>query len=159
MTTPVTPTTNTPTTSTASSASQGQGVNALASLSGNFQSFLSLLTTQLKNQDPLNPTDTTQFTQQLTMMSGVEQQLMTNSLLQQLVSVQGGLPAAAGLIGKTVTAPDPNGGATPISGVVTAVQQTNGQTMLTVGQSQIALSAVTGIAANSSNPLAALLGG
>ncbi len=79
--------------------------NGLASLAGNFQSFLSLLTTQLQNQDPLNPTDTNQFTQQITSMTGVEQQLMSNQLLQQLVAQQTGIGAAAGLMGDTVTAP------------------------------------------------------
>ena len=69
--------------------------NGLASLAGNFQSFLSLLTTQLQNQDPLNPTDTNQFTQQITSMTGVEQQLMSNQLLQQLVAQQTGIGAAA----------------------------------------------------------------
>jgi len=164
MTTPVTntPTVNTPaTTSTsgASGTSTSQVNNGLASLAGNFQSFLTLLTTQLRNQDPLNPTDTNQFTQQITQMTGVEQQLLSNQLLQQLVAVQGGLPAEASLIGKNVTAPDPSGGSTPITGVVTGVSTQNGQTMLTVGSSQIPLSSITGVSVSNSNPLAALLGG
>ena len=161
MTTPVTnhaPTTPT-SASSSSSANQSQINNGLTAIAGNFQSFISLLTTQLKNQDPLNPTDTTQFTQQITQMTGVEQQLMSNQLLQQLVAVQGGLPAAASLIGKQVTAPDPAGGTTPVSGVVSAVRETSGQTMLTVGKTQVPLSAVTSIAANPTNPLSALLGG
>ena len=49
-----------------------------ARLAENFDTFLSLLTTQLKNQDPLAPMDSTQFTQQLVQMTGVEQQLLTN---------------------------------------------------------------------------------
>ncbi|HJZ19416.1 MAG TPA: flagellar hook capping FlgD N-terminal domain-containing protein, partial [Bradyrhizobium sp.] len=51
-----------------SSSSAGAGAaNALASqqIAGNFQSFLTLLTTQLQNQNPLDPLDTNQFTQQL----------------------------------------------------------------------------------------------
>lgn len=81
--------------------------NGLAAVANNYQTFLSLLTTQLKNQDPLSPLDTNQFTQQLTQMTGVEQQLLSNQLLQQLVNQsQGGagLTGAVGLIGKTVTA-------------------------------------------------------
>lgn len=54
-------------------------------LAGNFDTFLSLLTTQLQNQDPLSPVDTDQFTQQLVQFTGVEQQIQTNSLLQSLV--------------------------------------------------------------------------
>src|SRR5580704_14341929 len=91
---------------TSSTGASSISINGgIASLAGNFQSFLSLLTTQLQNQDPLNPTDTNQFTQQITQMTGVEQQLISNQLLQQLVSQQTGIGAAASLIGDTVTAP------------------------------------------------------
>lgn len=74
-----------------------------ARLAENFDTFLSLLTTQLKNQDPLAPMDSTQFTQQLVQMTGVEQQLLTNDLLQKLVSNTGtGVSTAVSLIGKEV---------------------------------------------------------
>src|SRR3954449_7868543 len=53
-------------------------------LAGNFQAFLTILTTQLKNQNPLDPLDTNQFTQQLVQFAGVEQQLKTNSELAAL---------------------------------------------------------------------------
>ncbi|HEY5006677.1 MAG TPA: flagellar hook capping FlgD N-terminal domain-containing protein [Caulobacteraceae bacterium] len=100
------PTTTPPTTSTGTTNSAAN--NGLAQLADNYQTFLSLLTTQLKNQDPLSPLDTNQFTQQLTQMTGVEQQLLSNQLLQQLVSQSqgGGLTSAVGLIGKTVNATD-----------------------------------------------------
>jgi flagellar basal-body rod modification protein FlgD len=76
-----------------------------ARLAENFDTFLSLLTTQLKNQDPLSPMDANQFTQQIVQMTGVEQQLLTNDLLQKLVSNSaGGLDTALGLIGKQVRA-------------------------------------------------------
>src|SRR5688572_11491577 len=72
-------------------------------LAENFDTFLSLLTTQLKNQDPLAPMDSTQFTQQLVQMTGVEQQLLTNDLLEKLVSNTGtGVSTAVSLIGKEV---------------------------------------------------------
>ncbi len=57
-------------------------------LAGNFQTFLSLLTTQLQNQNPLDPLDTNQFTQQLVEFASVEQQLKTNDQLTSLVSLQ-----------------------------------------------------------------------
>ncbi|EAQ37324.1 Flagellar hook capping protein [Nitrobacter sp. Nb-311A] len=57
-------------------------------LAGNFQTFLTLLTTQLQNQNPLDPLDTNQFTQQLVQFAGVEQQLRTNDQLSNLVSMQ-----------------------------------------------------------------------
>ena len=76
------------------------------SLVSNYETFLSLLTAQLKNQDPLSPVDSTQFTQQITQMSGVEQQLLTNDLLTSLLAAQGGsgLAGASNYIGKNVTA-------------------------------------------------------
>ncbi|HYC67693.1 flagellar hook assembly protein FlgD [Brevundimonas sp.] len=82
-------------------------INAGSSmLASNFETFLTLLTSQLKNQDPLSPVDSNQFTAQLTQMAGVEQQLLTNELLKSLVSAQGGdgLAGAANYIGKEATA-------------------------------------------------------
>jgi flagellar basal-body rod modification protein FlgD len=75
------------------------------SLAQNFDTFLALLTTQLKNQDPLSPLDSNQFTQQLVQMTGVEQQLNTNDLLKQLVSnTATGVSTAVSMIGKSVKA-------------------------------------------------------
>jgi flagellar basal-body rod modification protein FlgD len=69
------------------------------------ETFLRLLTTQLKNQDPLSPLDSNEFTAQIVQMTGVEQQLMTNDLLAMLVGMNdGGLSGSVNLIGKTVTA-------------------------------------------------------
>src|ERR1043165_5048407 len=59
-----------------------------STLAGNFQPFLQLLTTQLQNQNPLDPLDTNQFTQQLVEFAGVEQQLNANDQLKTLVSLQ-----------------------------------------------------------------------
>lgn len=75
-------------------------------LFSNFETFLSLLTAQLKNQDPLSPVDSNQFTAQLTQMAGVEQQLLTNDLLTSLLAAQqgGGLAGASNYIGKEATA-------------------------------------------------------
>lgn len=76
------------------------------SLVSNFETFLSLLTAQLKNQDPLSPLDSNEFTAQLTQMTGVEQQLLTNDLLTSLLAAQqsGGMTGATAYIGKDVTA-------------------------------------------------------
>ena len=89
-------------TGTAADLASGQ-----SNLATSFSSFLTLLTTQLQNQDPTSPLDPNQFTQQLVQMTGVQQQLLSNQLLQSLVNQsQGGqgLSSAVGLIGKTVTA-------------------------------------------------------
>ena len=75
-------------------------------LASNFETFLTLLTTQLKNQDPLSPVDSNEFTAQLTQMAGVEQQLLTNDLLTSLLAAQqgGGLSGASNYIGRDATA-------------------------------------------------------
>jgi flagellar basal-body rod modification protein FlgD len=74
-------------------------------LAGNFQTFLTLLTTQLQNQNPLDPLDTNQFTQQLVEFAGVQQQLNTNDSLATLVSLQQATQSTEALsyVGKTVT--------------------------------------------------------
>ncbi|MEQ1902170.1 MAG: flagellar hook assembly protein FlgD [Devosia sp.] len=89
-----------------SGSSQTSGISSRQGIADNFDTFLQLLTTQLRNQNPLDPLDTNQFTQQLVQFSSVEQQLKTNEFLSALVgantnSVQ---TAAVGFIGKTVTA-------------------------------------------------------
>jgi len=58
-----------------------------AQIAGNFDQFLNLLTTQLKNQNPLEPLDTNQFTQQLVQFAQVEQQLKQNETLSSLLSM------------------------------------------------------------------------
>src|ERR1700735_2109129 len=88
-----------------STGSSAAATNALASsqIAGNFQSFLTLLTTQLQNQNPLDPLDTNQFTQQLVEFAGVQQQLNTNDSLATLVSLQQTAQStqALGFVGKT----------------------------------------------------------
>ena len=92
-------------------SSTASDTNSLASqqIAGNFQTFLQLLTTQLQNQNPLDPLDTNQFTQQLVEFAGVEQQLNTNSSLQTLVSLQQTAQSTQALqfVGKTAVV---NGG-------------------------------------------------
>src|SRR5207302_997015 len=92
-------TTPLPTSSSGSSLTSTSG----ATLAGNFQTFLTLLTTQLQNQNPLDPLDTNQFTQQLVQFASVEQQLKTNDQLTSLVSLQQTAQStqALGFVGKT----------------------------------------------------------
>lgn len=96
-------TTNAPV--TAPTTPQDATSKGIASLADNFNTFLALLTTQLKNQDPTSPLDSNQFTQQLVQMTGVEQQLNANTLLKQVVAnTSNGISTAVTLIGKTVKA-------------------------------------------------------
>src|SRR5256885_7048159 len=79
--------------------------DAMKQLTGNFSTFLTLLTTQLKNQDPMSPMDSSQFTQQLVMFSQVEQQINTNSNLQTLIALgqANTLSSSATYLGKSIT--------------------------------------------------------
>jgi flagellar basal-body rod modification protein FlgD len=98
-----------------SSAASGSGTSGdLAAgqnnLDTSYQTFLTLLTTQLQNQDPTSPMDPNAFTSELVQMTGVQQQLLSNQLLQQLVnaSPSGGVTSSANLIGQNVTATSAN---------------------------------------------------
>jgi flagellar basal-body rod modification protein FlgD len=71
---------------TTSTTTSSSGSNA--TLAGNFQTFLTLLTTQLQNQSPLDPLDTNQFTQQLVQFAQVEQQLRQNEQLAAMLELQ-----------------------------------------------------------------------
>jgi flagellar basal-body rod modification protein FlgD len=90
---------------TGSSSSSGSGTNGMQMIAGDYNTFLQLLTTQLQNQDPLDPLDTDQFTQQLVEFASVEQQVNMNTNLQTLISMQQTSEATSALqlIGSTVT--------------------------------------------------------
>ncbi len=57
-----------------------------ASLTDNFDTFLTILTAQIQNQDPLEPMDSSKFTDQLVQFSGVEQQIKSNKQLEDLLA-------------------------------------------------------------------------
>jgi flagellar basal-body rod modification protein FlgD len=135
-------TTPLPTSSSSSSSSLDSTTGT--TLAGNFQTFLTLLTTQLQNQDPMSPLDTNQFTQQLVQFASVEQQLKTNSQLTTLVSLQQTAQStqALGFVGKTAvvdgsTAALTNASATwdlsvpTNSNVAISVTNSTGQTVFT----------------------------
>lgn len=76
-----------------------------AQLADDFDDFLILLTTQLQNQDPLSPMDSTEFTNQLVNFAGVEQQINANQKLDSLVSLSLGstFSSALNYVGKDVS--------------------------------------------------------
>lgn len=128
-------------TSTASTGSNATG--ALGALSSNYNDFLTMLTTQLQNQDPTSPMDSSQFTSELVQFSQVEQQINTNSGLSQLIQLTqaGDLTQASSMLGSQVSAtstqvPLQNGKAnlsftTPTAGpVAIAVYNSAGQQVL-----------------------------
>ncbi|HTS38910.1 MAG TPA: flagellar hook capping FlgD N-terminal domain-containing protein [Xanthobacteraceae bacterium] len=129
--------------SATSSTASALGVDQ-QTIAGNFQTFLTLLTTQLQNQNPLDPLDTNQFTQQLVSFAQVEQQLRENDQLATLVSLQQTAQSTAALnfVGQTVvvdgaTAQLANNQATwtftspkPATATIT-IQDSSGQTAYT----------------------------
>ncbi|HET6307695.1 MAG TPA: flagellar hook capping FlgD N-terminal domain-containing protein [Rhodopila sp.] len=94
-----------PTTSSTSNAISQTGTSALASLSSNFSDFLSLLMTQLQNQDPTSPLDSNQFTSELVQFTSVEQQIDTNTDLTQLIQLTQAsqVEQSSAMLGKPVT--------------------------------------------------------
>lgn len=83
-------------------------LDASSSAAADFESFLTLLTAQLRNQDPLSPLDSTEFIAQLASFSSVEQQISTNDRLDKLLDqgVNGDVAAFASWIGRKVSTVD-----------------------------------------------------
>ena len=90
-------------------ATTAQDASATAAMTADFDTFLRLLTAQIQNQDPLNPTDSTEFTAQLASFSAVEQQIQTNDLLTQMNAGLSRMSAAdlGGWLGRDARAPMP----------------------------------------------------
>ena len=84
-----------------------------------YNAFLTLLVTELKNQDPTKPTDNAEFISQLASFSNVEQQIQVNEKLTTLIQATQ-LGEASNLINKTVTSADGS-----VSGLVTSVRLTS----------------------------------
>lgn len=94
---------------TAAGASKGD--QALSGLADSFDTFLILLTEQLKNQDPLEPLDSNEFTQQLVQFTQVEQSISSNQNLERLINLQSAsnLSNLVGYLGKSAEVATPGG--------------------------------------------------
>jgi flagellar basal-body rod modification protein FlgD len=82
------------TSNTAATQASATASSTKPALSSDFETFLRMLTTQMQNQDPLNPMESTEFATQLATFSSVEQQTRANELLT-------GMTAQLGIIGMT----------------------------------------------------------
>ncbi|MCX7645335.1 MAG: flagellar hook assembly protein FlgD [Rhodobacteraceae bacterium] len=97
-----------PTTSPISPAASGRSQTQPTVISSDFQTFLRMLTAQIQNQDPLNPTPSDEFAVQLATFSGVEQQVRTNQLLEAIAAqFGGGMAQIAGWVGMEARAEAP----------------------------------------------------
>jgi flagellar basal-body rod modification protein FlgD len=135
---------STPSTNSSGSSSSGStaagaaGSAASQQIAGNFDMFLQLLTTQLQNQDPLDPLDTNQFTEQLVEFASVEQQVDMNTNMQTLISMQQTTEATSALqlVGATVTvagssAPLSNATGTPATWSLSTTTPATGNVTIT----------------------------
>ncbi len=84
---------------------QSQTAAASSKLDEDFAQFLNLLTVQLQNQDPLDPMDSTEFTNQIVAFTGVEQQINTNQKLDALVAMQlsNNMSSSLGYVGMDIS--------------------------------------------------------
>jgi flagellar basal-body rod modification protein FlgD len=104
------------------SSSSSNSANALSQAVANNNSFVSqntfltLLITQLKNQDPMNPQDSSQFVAQLAQFSSLEQMTQMNTNLTSVLD-----NSVTGLIGQTVTVADQNAQSGFVQGQVTGI--------------------------------------
>jgi flagellar basal-body rod modification protein FlgD len=100
---------------TSAVTTQATNLSATQKFAENFNNFLTLLTTQLKNQDPSKPMDPSEFTTQLVQFTNVEQQIAMNAKLAELIALQevNQTLAAAGYLGSTV---EVNGSTMPLKG-------------------------------------------
>lgn len=138
-------------------SSSSQASKDLTGFGKDFDSFLVLLTSQLKYQDPLSPMDATQFTTQLVQFTSVEQQIKQNKNLESIMGSQEALQvaSASNYIGKAVDAGGKsillNGGQSTISykldapakEVAVAVKNSSGEIVRTlVGKTDSGLQTV-----------------
>lgn len=85
-------------------AAAARSTTSAVKLSADFNRFLTMLVTQLRHQDPLNPLNTNEFTQQLVQFAAVEQQIQQNANLERLIALQqqGQAATMAGYLGHSV---------------------------------------------------------
>ena len=111
----------------ANTGSATSAVNAANSIG--IQDFLRILSSQLNNQDPLQPLDNQQFLSQIAQFSSLQQSQQLNQKIDQLLATQSA-SQSVGLLGKTVTFSNNTGGQS--SGVVSGLTLSNGQPFISV---------------------------
>jgi len=104
--------------------------------------FLKLMVAQLKNQDPMNPTDSSQFLAQTAQFTSLEKLTNVADQTQQALSAQLAF-GASGLVGKTVGYTDANGASA--TGAVSSVRFTSTGPMLQISGSDVPLSSITSV--------------
>ncbi len=117
-------------TTTSEDAIQDSTRRSISTLSENFDNFLTLLTTQLQNQDPTEPMEPAEFTNQLAIFSQVEQGVQTNEKLDQLISLNGNLDVLSTTNDKLDGLLEQGQNATDLLGTLAELQQLVGVSQL-----------------------------
>jgi flagellar basal-body rod modification protein FlgD len=126
-----------PTSSVTSTTQSPPTTTAAPPDSLDYNSFLTLLIAQMKNQDPTKPADPSQFISQLASFSGVEQAIKTNNKLDTMMTSLA-LSQAEGFIGRTVASADGSvqgtvAGIRIVSGGAVAILETGQELPLAAG--------------------------
>ena len=129
------------TSSTSNSSTKLSGFAALTS-----QDFLTMLITELKNQDPTQPVSNTELLQQLSQMQALQSNVELNSTLTNFSNNQQ-ISAGASFLGKVVSGTDSNNN--PVSGVADSVFLQNGTLMIGIGSNALSVANVTGVGLSS----------
>jgi flagellar basal-body rod modification protein FlgD len=114
------------------------GSNSFQNLTS--QDFLQMMIAELQNQDPMNPTDSSQILQQVSQIDAIQSNTQLTSTLQT-VQLGQNIATASALIGMSVTGTDATGKS--VSGTVSSASINNGAAQLQIGSSTIPLSNVT----------------
>ncbi|HLJ11075.1 MAG TPA: flagellar hook capping FlgD N-terminal domain-containing protein [Planctomycetaceae bacterium] len=110
------------------------------------QDFLTMLITELKNQDPTQPVSNSELLQQLSQMQALTSNVELNTTLKTFAANQQ-VSSGASFLGKVVTGTDANN--QPVSGIADNVFLQNGTLMIGIGSSSISIANVTGVSLGS----------
>ena len=130
----------TPAASSTSTSSASDSLSAASTVDKDM--FLKLMVAQLKNQDPMNPTDSSQFLAQTAQFTSLEKLTNVADQTQQALSAQLAF-GASGLVGKTVGYTDANGASA--TGAVSSVSFTSAGPMLQISGTDVPLSSITSV--------------
>jgi flagellar basal-body rod modification protein FlgD len=117
--------TSSPTATTSTNANGTQMASSSGQLTAN--DFINMMVTQLQNQDPLNPTSSSDLLNQMSQIGQLQSSTQLSSSLQTM-TLQSNIASASNMIGKQIDGLDANGA--PLSGQVTAVHVANNQVSL-----------------------------
>jgi len=105
--------------------------------------FLTLLVTQLKHQDPMNPVENHEFVAQMAQFTTLEQMQNLNEKFQSMMLLDLAAQSAS-LLGKKIETVDPATGE-PIIGTVSSIKLVDGEAMLVIGDDEVPLTDITQI--------------